>query len=742
MPSRSSDRESERERAPLRAVNKQGQGYGIMASASGADEWSDVVGRESGTRHIAYTHVHTHNNINSTHSNSDNIVGEKDVSTAQNHGVWDDDAADEDLGVVSSPRAVHVTNQGDVSYIPDEPEGAWIHWPTLAAYVGPGFLMCIAYLDPGNLEADLQTGAYTGFSILWVLFLAHGIGLLLQSMASRLGVVTGHHLAEIARLRYPRPASLLLWIMAELAIIGSDIQEVLGSAIALEILFGVPLWAGCIITAVDTFTFLLMHIFGVRKLEFLFVALVAIMTTSFFINYASDPPPAMDVLRGFEPSINQRTSVTALGLLGAVIMPHNLYLHSALVLSRQIDRVSKKKVWEATKYCTIDSALALFLAFMINLAVVGTFAVQFYSADCHDALQPSACLKGNSIDADQPIFGYCDTGVGVCQEIGLAHAGDALHGALGSNAKYVWAVGLLAAGQSSTMTGTYSGQFVMEGFLQLRIAQWQRVMLTRTLALGPALLVTVLMNGNDTSMDRLSEWLNVLQSVQLPFALIPLVHFCSSATVMGEFVVSTTLTGLLWSITMGVIAINLYIVEDFVFDSSDSSNTGVFGLKMVFIGVSAVSYVGFCLYLMADDLYTLKAFLSRCFCRSEWQRLGGEEPDSGVGMVDQRSVHAIEIAGGGEEDVAEDTAPCHPTRRLSSLGTSSGVSSDFIDTSSPLARGGTGGAMVHRHSSHMNVSGSLGLEGVSMLHTQDGDEIISSNSSSGNPFQVDPRHAS
>ncbi|CAM9380368.1 unnamed protein product [Chrysoparadoxa australica] len=208
----------------------------------------------------------------------------------------------------------------------------------MLAYLGPGFLVCIAYLDPGNLEADLQTGAYTNYQLLWVLLLAHAMGLLLQVLAARLGVATGAHMAYIARHVYPRPAHLTLWAIIELAIIGSDVQEVLGSAIALQLLLGLPLWAGCLLTALDTVLFLGMHVCGVRKLEAFFAALVATMTAAFVFNMSVASPPASEVMAGFIPrfSMNQSTMVVALGLMGAVIMPHNLYLHSALVLSRPI----------------------------------------------------------------------------------------------------------------------------------------------------------------------------------------------------------------------------------------------------------------------------------------------------------------------------------------------------------------------------------------------------------------------
>ena len=232
--------------------------------------------------------------------------------------------------------------------VEDEGENCF-SFRTLIGYIGPGFLMCIAYLDPGNLEADLQVGAYTGYSLLWLVLLATVMGWALQHLALKLGVVTGKHLAVVCREQYPFGTAMLIWIFAELAIIGSDIQEVTGSAIALQILTGMPLWAGCIVTGLDTFTFLLLHKYGVRKLEFFFAFLVAVMTFAFFANFYMEPPAAEDIALGFVPRLPKYAISPAVGLTGAVIMPHNIYLHSALVLSRKIDRRNPAKIKEASK---------------------------------------------------------------------------------------------------------------------------------------------------------------------------------------------------------------------------------------------------------------------------------------------------------------------------------------------------------------------------------------------------------
>jgi len=495
--------------------------------------------------------------------------------------------------------------------VPDEKPGSWISFRTLWAYTGPGFLMCIAYLDPGNLEADLQTGAYTGYSCIWVLFLATLIGLILQSMALRLGVVTGKHLAEVCRENFPRRTSLVVWFMTELAIIGSDIQEVLGSAIALNIILKIPLWAGCIITAADTFTFLAIHLFGVRKLEALFVALVATMTVCFFINFGEQPPTAGQVFNGFVPLVHSYAVMTAVSLIGAVIMPHNLYLHSALVLSRDIDRKNPHKVREATKYLTIDATMALSLSFLINLTVVACFSHHFFNIECATQSTTSACLIGDAIDYDDKIYGDCvmNGQSGVCQEIGLSRAGYALRESLGSAALYIWAVGLLAAGQASTMSGTYAGQFVMEGFLNWSIPAWQRVAVTRLLALGPAIVVALASTSSTTASDEMGEWLNILQSIQLPFALLPLLHFTSSKKIMGNMAIGRVLKIGVWILAGIVLAVNIYLMSSFVLDpNSPSPHETWFYVILIFLGIA---YFSFCAYIVKEDLIQFKNWILR-----------------------------------------------------------------------------------------------------------------------------------
>ncbi|XP_064617765.1 natural resistance-associated macrophage protein 2-like [Liolophura sinensis] len=405
----------------------------------------------------------------------------------------------------------------------------------LWAFTGPGFLMSIAYLDPGNIESDLQTGAIAKYKLLWVLMWSTVLGLVLQLLAARLGCVTGLNLADVCRLEYSKLPRFALWMMMEIAIIGSDIQEVIGSAIAINLLSAnrIPIWAGVLITGADTFTFLFLESAGLRKLEALFGALITAMGFSFLYMYITVKPNAGDILIGLWFPWCQDCDKDAIqqlvGIVGAVIMPHNIYLHSALVLSRSIDRTNSRKVGEANKYYAIESAIALFVSFLINLFVVAVFAEAFSDAMYHDASLRNA-------------------GAWIAEKYGLSM-------------KVIWGVGILAAGQSSTMTGTYAGQFVMEGFIQIRWARWKRVLLTRSIAMIPTICVALLATNQ---LDILNNWLNVLQSVQLPFALLPILHFTNSQRIMGSFKNGRTLKTVVWLLAVLVMGVNLYLVVLYV----------------------------------------------------------------------------------------------------------------------------------------------------------------------------------
>ncbi|PAA92053.1 hypothetical protein BOX15_Mlig002162g3 [Macrostomum lignano] len=434
--------------------------------------------------------------------------------------------------------------------------GTGFSFRKLWAFTGPGFLMSIAYLDPGNVESDLQSGSLAGFKLLWLLLLAHILGLLMQRLAARLGVVSGQHLAEVCSKLYPRVPRFILWLMIEIAIIGSDMQEVIGTAIALNLISNgvMPLWAGVLVTIVDTFTFLLIEECGLRKLEAFFGALITVMAVTFGYEYVTVKPDQGQVLKGmFVPwcsGCGSEQLEQAVGIIGAVIMPHNIYLHSALVRSRSVNRRSKRAVREANFYFFLEAGIALFVSFLINMFVVSVFAEGYFGKDpqtvynaCVAAGNPHADVFKNS-SSDMDIF---RGGVFLGCEFGIA-------------CMYIWALGILAAGQSSTMTGTYAGQFVMEGFLDLKWKKYQRVLLTRTIAILPTVFLAVFA-GRD-QLTSLNDLLNVLMSLQLPFALIPVLTFTASKRVMGKSFVNGPANSIVTAaLAVAVIGINLYFVQ-------------------------------------------------------------------------------------------------------------------------------------------------------------------------------------
>ncbi|KAI0511362.1 hypothetical protein KFK09_011992 [Dendrobium nobile] len=452
-------------------------------------------------------------------------------------------------------------------------------WRKLWLFTGPGFLMSIAFLDPGNLEGDLQAGAIAGYSLLWLLMWATMMGLLIQMLSARLGVATGRHLAEHCREEYPWWARVSLWVMAEVALIGADIQEVIGSAIAIKILSrGVlPLWAGVVITALDCFMFLFLENYGVRKLEAFFALLISTMAISFAWMFGETKPSGRELLIGvLIPKLNSKTIRQAVGVVGCVIMPHNVYLHSALVQSRKVDPNKKIRVQEALNYYTIESTVALIISFIINLFVTTVFAKGFYG----------------SKDADS---------------IGLENAGQYLERKYGGGLLpilYIWGIGLLAAGQSSTITGTYAGQFIMGGFLNLRLKKWLRALITRSFAIVPTMIVALFFDTSDDALDILNEWLNVLQSVQIPFALIPLLTLVSKEQVMGDFKIGHLTKVVTWVVAALLIIINGYLLLNFF---SSEVNGLLFGS---IICVILAIYVAFVSYLILRGFDLLDQFLS------------------------------------------------------------------------------------------------------------------------------------
>ncbi|KAI8064838.1 natural resistance-associated macrophage protein-domain-containing protein [Gilbertella persicaria] len=392
---------------------------------------------------------------------------------------------------VSSTTSLDNTNNGlfgqDLEIKPEIDTGAvsksMFSFKKLWKYMGPGWLMSIAYLDPGNLESDLQTGAVAGCSLLWLLFWAHVIGLFFQLLSARLGTITGKHLAQLIRQSYSKRMTIVLWTFAQLAIIGADILEIVGTAVALHILLRLPLWAGVLMTATDTFTFMMIQRYGIRRLEAFFMVLITMMAACFWIELFQSKPDVSKIIQGVViPYVPKNAEFQAVAMLGAIVMPHNMFLHSALVMSRDLgQQPSIRKLKEANFYFAIESILALSVSFFVNLAIVVVFAQVFHKSDQ----------------------------TGPIKIPGLDDADEVLSGTLGSAAKYLWAAGLLAAGQSSTMTGTLAGQYVTEGFFgNIFKKDWHRVAATRSISLIPGMLVAIFAVDH---FDTMGELLNVLQ---------------------------------------------------------------------------------------------------------------------------------------------------------------------------------------------------------------------------------------
>jgi len=466
----------------------------------------------------------------------------------------------------------------------------------LWAFTGPGFLMSIAYLDPGNVESDLQSGTVAEYRLLWVLLWATVLGCMMQRLSARLGTVTGLHLAEVCYRQYPTPPRIALWVCTEVAIIGSDMQEVIGTAIAIYLLSNkaIPLWGGVLITVVDTFTFLGLDKYGLRKLEAFFALLIAVMAWSFGYEYVVAAPDQAKVVEGLLlpicPGCGHKELLQAVGVIGAIIMPHNLYLHSALVKSRDIDRTKKQEVREANFYFFIEAIVALFVSFLINVFVVSVFAAGLHGKTNQQI--KDLCMSVNNSHADQ--FPANNETV----EADIYKGGVFLGCQYGTIAMYIWAIGVLAAGQSSTMTGTYAGQFAMEGFLNLQWKKWQRVLFTRTIAILPTFLIAFYKQITDLS--GMNDLLNCLMSLMLPFAVIPTITFTSNKKIMGDFV--NGFISKLFSVVLStlVIAINTYFVISYVIKLNISNPAFIF-----FVVLIGILYLLFCFYLTTDMMLAM-----------------------------------------------------------------------------------------------------------------------------------------
>lgn len=412
--------------------------------------------------------------------------------------------------------------------------GAW--WRRLLAFAGPGYMVSVGYMDPGNWATDLAGGSKFGYTLLSVILLSNLMAILLQSLAARLGIVTDRDLAQACRASYSPAVNFLLWLVCEAAIIACDLAEVIGTAIALKLLFGIPLIGGALIAALDAFLLLVLMNRGFRFLEAFVIALLVVIAVCFTVQLAAAAPPVAEMLMGFVPKTEIFTNpdmlYIAIGIIGATVMPHNLYLHSSIVQTRAYARNDEGRR-EAIKWATTDSTIALMLALFINAAILVVAAATFHKSGHSDVAE-----IGQAFELLSPLLG-----------LGIAST--------------LFAVALLASGLNSTVTATLAGQIVMEGFLDLRLPSWARRLLTRGIAIVPVIVVTAIYGERGTA--DLLVFSQVVLSMQLPFAVIPLVRFVSDRRKMGQFAIPVSVAAIAWIVAGVIVILNLKLLADTLF---------------------------------------------------------------------------------------------------------------------------------------------------------------------------------
>lgn len=404
-------------------------------------------------------------------------------------------------------------------------------WRKMLAYAGPGYLVSVGYMDPGNWATDIAGGSQFGYALLTVILLSNLMAILLQSLCVRLGVATERDLAQMCRDYFSPRVNFVLWVLCEIAIAACDLAELLGSAIALQLLFGIPLIWGVCITALDVLVLLFLQNRGFRYVEALVITLVATVGVCFTAEILFARPDVAGIMLGYIPKReilqNPKMLYIAIGILGATVMPHNLYLHSSIVQTRAWQPTTEKR-WEAIKFSTIDSTVALSLALFINSAILIVSAATFHFSGYQDVAEIQDAYKLLS-----PLLGV-------------------------SAASAIFGFALLASGQSSTLTATLAGQIVMEGFLQMRLTPWLRRLATRLIAIVPALIAIIFFG--ESSTGSLLVFSQVILSLQLSFAVIPLVMFTSDRRLMGEFVNPLWLKALAWLVAIVIVSLNLWLL--------------------------------------------------------------------------------------------------------------------------------------------------------------------------------------
>ena len=438
-------------------------------------------------------------------------------------------------------------------------------WRRIVAFAGPAYLVSVGYMDPGNWATDLEGGSRFGYSLIWVILMSNLMAVLLQTLSARLGIVTGKDLAQACRVEYSKRAAFALWILCEIAIAACDLAEVLGTILGLNLLFGLPLLWGALVTLFDTFLLLALQKRGMRKMELFILSLISIIAGGFIVNLFLARPEWGAAAAGLAPSLPEGSLYIILGIIGATVMPHNLYLHSALVQTRRVSRTVDSKA-QACRYNLLDSTIALNAAFFVNAAILILAAAVFYRHGL------------------------------VVTEIQQAHK--MLEQLLGSRAAPIaFGLALLAAGQSSTLTGTLAGQIVMEGFVRIRLQPYLRRLITRSAALLPAVVV-ISISGNEGTY-KLLILSQVILSLQLPFAIVPLVHFTSDKLKMGAFANRPWVRALAWIVSLLIIALNAKLVYDQILHWTSG---GAPALVSILVIGAALAMAAFLVYIVVLPL--------------------------------------------------------------------------------------------------------------------------------------------
>lgn len=457
-------------------------------------------------------------------------------------------------------------------------------WKRMLFFTGPAFMVSVGYMDPGNWATDLAGGAKFGYTLIWVILLANIMAIVFQTLSARLGIVTGRDLAQVCRDHYPKPVNYILWIITEIAIAATDLAEVLGSAVGMYLLFNIPLIWGVVITTFDVLILMALMSLGIRKMEAFILALVATIGICFAFEMFLSRPDFTGIAQGFIPgALNSGALFIALGIIGATVMPHNLYLHSALVQSRNIERTDAG-LKEANKFNLIDSVVALNAAFLVNASILILAAAAFFVTghsevasiiDAHALLAP---LLGNSF------------------------------------APLAFGIALLAAGQSSTITGTFAGQIVMEGFTGWKLRPWLRRLITRLFAIIPAVIVIKLSGSG--AVDELLVLSQVILSLQLPFALIPLLHFTSSKMRMKKFASGYLVRLAAWFSAVLIIVLNFKLVFDFLL--VNLNDPGIAGLLTKYTLLPVLSFLIILLFWISFEPYLKKEKIEKVISKTSF----------------------------------------------------------------------------------------------------------------------------